>query len=609
VCAADSTGMDHGLAHPELCNADGDFEDSCGHPMPTDERACEDYSLCLYKVQCSDWQACKADCGDSTMERDCWCWRSDGAIDVPMEECTMSGVPQPSQEKACSSFETCKYMWHVDTKHVPFGDGTCSDETAWIDASVKGVADLDHCEDICKKTDLCAYYSYSEAHSRSCEMYESCPGLSTLVPGFKTYMLAGTHSVRSTKWRVASGSDVDGCWGVCELEFYSDESCTAKLAGTPIASAARSTDVSAGNAFDGDDWCGDKTVVGQWGPECGYPGSPVVGGKHWIGMDFDFLTEVKCVRVKQTGSAPSSLVVQSYDGMTWFDQWPILEPYTDGFWQVSTVASSECRKADAPVPSSACPGSRGQAGCTGSSDCAPGLTCQIDAGTLYGLPDLSVGACTDDRLLALDFRGDGSNYVKISMPTRALNTEFSVSLWAKALDERAEGRLVSKPRVDGGTGWNIQVLAGKVEFFGMGDPVRFWGTGKVPMDVGEWNLITVTFSQSARKLYLNGDLAAVDAGGPTIALTEASEESPLLIGREFLTNYQDGRPLKYMRLAKIALWDKELEDSEVMEMYASRSAHMTALDNQVGVWDSARDVEPFAHESPLAASEDYPDRN
>jgi len=146
----------------------------------------------------------------------------------------------------------------------------------------------------------------------------------------------------------------------------------------------------------------------------------------------------------------------------------------------------------------------------------------------------------------------------------------------------------------------------------MGNPVKFWGTSKVKVPVGKWVMITATFSQLSRKLYINGKLAARDAAGPTIALTKDSKDSPLLIGREFLGSYQNGRPLKYVRLAKVAVWAKQLTAANVRKLFESKTNHKVQPKSLVGAWDSVRDVESsvdganFVKTRPLASSEDFP---
>ena len=160
--------VDVSAAPPELCNTDGKrFMDSFAVEKPQAEAPCNDYSLCIYKIQCNPWQTCQADCGKSKQERECWCWRSDGALDVPMSECDAYGVTQEPTEKPCENFDACSYMWHVETGRTPFGAGVCSDPSYQL--SSKRSEDVDACADApCLNGGLC-YPIDAEQYTCNCD--------------------------------------------------------------------------------------------------------------------------------------------------------------------------------------------------------------------------------------------------------------------------------------------------------------------------------------------------------------------------------------------------------------------------------------------------------
>jgi hypothetical protein len=630
---------DAGAAPPEDCNRGGTgrLEDSCGTRMPEAAAPCNDYSLCIYKIQCNEWETCQADCGTSVQRRDCWCWRSDGAVDVPMSECDAYGVDVEPTERECQSYEACSYMWHVQTDRTPFGSGACADVEGLIrEETQDSMPHLDACEALCLGSKhRCEFYSYNAGTGR-CELFSACERLSEVEPGFKTYKLRYAAEAKASQWRVTHGAPLPGCWGVCELELFSDEGCTQRLEGEPISSGARNEESGAAKAFDGNDWCGDRVAWGQWSSTCGLPGAPVPAGTEWIGLDFgEEPVLVKCVRLKQSGAgAPDAVTVQSYDGHSWFDRWDahaegappagpkmgrargvqVAAAPAEPVFTASAASTAACF-ADHARPSPRCRGALGTEGCRAAGDCAAGLECEAGGalflhGTAGGLP-----VCTDGRLMSMDFRGDGLNFVRLDASTVALNAEFVANLWIKPLSPEAEGRILSKPRADGGTGWSVQIENGMVEFVGVGEPVQFWGTGKASVQAGRWTMVTAVFSQQRRQLWLNGELRQTDPSGPTTALTTASEDSPILIGREFLSDYQGGRPLKYVRVAKVAVWSRALDGDDVAALFAGGDPRDIKARYLVGSWASVRDVESetdparnFVKSVPLAASEDFPGR-
>ena len=64
--------------------------------------------------------------------------------------------------------------------------------------------------------------------------------------------------------------------------------------------------------------------------------------------------------------------------------------------------------------------------------------------------------------------------------------------------EEAEGRILSKPRADGGTGWSLQIENGQVEFVGVGEPVPQNCTGKASVNLDTWTMVTGVFTQQRR---------------------------------------------------------------------------------------------------------------
>ena len=112
----------------------------------------------------------------------------------------------------------------------------------------------------------------------------------------------------STGWRIYTTPqeipEVDWAWDVQELEFYKNLDCTTKIStntGIPIDSGNAGQGWEADNAFGEGAW-----AHMPWG------GRQDQNGVFWIGMSFQEVVTVKCIRIQNMNSkAANEIQIQA----------------------------------------------------------------------------------------------------------------------------------------------------------------------------------------------------------------------------------------------------------------------------------------------------------
>lgn len=193
---------------------------------------------------------------------------------------------------------------------------------------------------------------------------------------------------------------------------------------------------------------------------------------------------------------------------------------------------------------------------------------------------------------AWDF--DGSNeYITIpdtdvlSFGNGTTDSPFSISAWIK-LDTTGKGRIICKYQTGTAPEWNFDVISNEFLSFRMYDAStsnRITCDATVPIDLGTWTHVCGTYdgssSETGINLYINGQaVAQTQATAGTYVAMENSSNA-VWIGR-LATIYNDGK------LADIAVFDKELNSTEVEAIYNNHSprdeANESLFGNIVGYW-------------------------
>jgi len=127
----------------------------------------------------------------------------------------------------------------------------------------------------------------------------------TLEPSSNPSKAPNDYDTASIGWRIyTTPQDLPGLeWDVQELEFYENLDCTTKIStntGQPIDSGNAGNNWTANSAFDGGAWA--------WG------GRQDRHGVFWIGMFFQEVVTVKCIRIQNhDGNAANEIQIQAYN--------------------------------------------------------------------------------------------------------------------------------------------------------------------------------------------------------------------------------------------------------------------------------------------------------
>lgn len=155
---------------------------------------------------------------------------------------------------------------------------------------------------------------------------------------------------------------------------------------------------------------------------------------------------------------------------------------------------------------------------------------------------------------AYDF--DGSRHFRIvDDGDLSLQAAFSVALWFNA--HVLSGTLVHKPRGNIGGIYSLKVAETEITFLtNTGGNLRGLTANNLPLEVGRWYHVAVTWDGASKQVFLNGNLAISQAGQ-----LDAMSNDPVLVGTagndDGLSDGFDGR------MDDLRIYDRALSSAEV----------------------------------------------
>ncbi len=177
---------------------------------------------------------------------------------------------------------------------------------------------------------------------------------------------------------------------------------------------------------------------------------------------------------------------------------------------------------------------------------------------------------------ALDFDGvDDIIDTGIDIDYGAGN-EISLSAWIKYTScTNSNGNMcyiISKYRFDGGTPYNLQVTAGRPEFYINGTAII---AASNTYDDDEWHHVTATFDGTTSSLYVDGIIQG------TATPTPLSNDLTVRIGSS--ENDPTYRPFNG-KIDDVRIYNRTLSVAEVGELYALKNSCTAPTTNLVGHW-------------------------